>query len=434
MGRGEVLVRQGEASLGFDILLEGAVEFVSEAGGQRVHVISSEPPGFWGHEPLMADVPVPVSGLALAQSRIYRLTPDRFWSMVGACPGILRKLVRTVAERYQTFGENTEHQMRLVALGTMAAGLAHELNNPASAARRAASDLEEALSSQARASLELAAKEVPQAGRAALEEALRGHGGREAGAPQDALARADRAEELVRLLEQEDVEDAVALADALVDAGVDVEELRTLLGALAPGARPAAAAWLAWTRASAELAAEVGEATGRLSDLIAAMRTYSRLDEAPEQDVDLRRGLEDTLRMLGPKLAGAVTVERDYDEALPTVPGWPGELNQVWTNLIDNAVDAMGGAGVLRIATARRDDRALVTVTDDGPGIPPAIVARIFDPFFTTKPVGQGVGLGLDIARRIVQGRHRGEIRVRSQPRETRFEVFLPLQALDPRP
>ena len=189
---------------------------------------------------------MPVSGLALAESRLYRLTPDRFWDMVGACPGILRKLVRTVAERYQTFGENTEQQMRLVALGTMAAGLAHELNNPASAARRAASDLEAALRSQARASLELAARGVPQAGRAALEGALPGRGAPEAGAPQDALARADRAEELALVLEREDVADAVALADALADAGVDAGELGALLGTLPAGARPAAAAWT-WT-------------------------------------------------------------------------------------------------------------------------------------------------------------------------------------------
>lgn len=157
-----------------------------------------------------------------------------------------------------------------------------------------------------------------------------------------------------------------------------------------------------------------------------AIRDYSRRDEAPEQDVDLAQGLEATLKILAPKLQDGIVVERDYDPDLPRVPGWPGELNQVWTNLIDNAADAMGGRGRLRIETARRDDRAVVAISDDGPGIPDDAQERIFDAFFTTKPPGEGVGLGLDIARRIVSGRHHGEIRLRSRPGETRFEVLLP--------
>jgi len=427
LARGEVLVHQGEASLGFDILLEGAMEFVSEAGGRRVHVISFEPPACWGHEPLMADVPVPVTGQALADSWVYRLPPERFWAMVGACPGILRRLVRTVAERFQTLGENTEQQMRLVSIGTMAAGLAHELNNPAAAARRAAADLHAAVRRQAGASVALAALDLPEAARAALERLAGGEGAPPA-AGEDALARADRADELVGWLERRGIGDADELGAALADAGIGEDELADVLDASPPAARPAVAAWLAWTRTSAGLASEVGEATARLSDLIAAMRNYSRLDEAPEQDVDLRQGLEDTLIVMRPKLGPGIVVERDYDPALPAVAGSPGQLNQVWTNLIDNAVDAMAGQGVLRIATARRGDRAVVSITDDGAGIPVDVRERIFDPFFTTKAVGQGVGLGLDIVRRIVQGGHRGEVRVRSRPGETTFEVMLPVR------
>ena len=427
LSRGEVLIRQGERSLGFDILLEGAMEFASQAGGQRVHVITVEPPGFWGHEPLMADVPVPVTGVALADTWVYRLVPDRFWAMVGACPGILRRLVRTVAERFQTLGENTEQQMRLVSLGTMAAGLAHELNNPAAAARSAASDLQAATRRQTQASIGLAGLDLPVPARAALERLV----ARDAVPPpagEGALARADRADELVSWLEREDVGDADELGTALADAGFTQDELAAVLDDAAPAARAAIAAWLAWTRTSTALAADVGEATGRLSELIAAMRNYSRLDQAPEQDVDLRQGLEDTLTVMRPKLRGGVVVARDYDDTVPAVAGSPGQLNQVWTNLIDNALDAMAGRGVLRIATARRGDRAVVTITDDGPGIADDVLERIFDPFFTTKGVGQGVGLGLDIVRRIVQGGHRGEVRVRSRPGETRFEVLLPVE------
>jgi signal transduction histidine kinase len=337
LSRGEVLIRQGELSLGFDILLEGAMEFASQAGGQRVHVITVEPPGFWGHEPLMADVPVPVTGVALADTWVYRLVPDRFWAMVGACPGILRRLVRTVAERFQTLGENTEQQMRLVSLGTMAAGLAHELNNPAAAARSAASDLQAATRRQAQASIGLTGLDLPASARAALERLV----ARDAvplPAGEGALARADRADELVSWLEREDVDDAEELGTALADAGVTQDELAAVLDAAPPAARAAIAAWLAWTRTSTALAADVGEATGRLSELIAAMRNYSRLDQAPEQDVDLRQGLEDTLTVMRPKLRRGIVVERDYDDAVPAVIGSAGQLDQVWTNLIDNAI------------------------------------------------------------------------------------------------
>jgi len=426
LARGEVLVRQGEPSRGFDILLEGAVEFVTETRGRRVHVLTFEPPGFWGHEPLMAEVPVPVTGLALAESWVYRLAPEAFWAMVAACPAILRRLVRTVAERYQILGENQEQQMRLVSLGTMAAGLAHELNNPAAAAGRAAVGLAEATQRQAAASIALAALGLPGEALEALERVLLPRAG--PGVPdEDALARADRADALLGWLERHGIEEADEIAAGLADAGTEPGELAALLDATPDRARSAVAAWLAWTRTSAQLASEVGEATGRVSELVVAMRNYSRLDGAAEGDVDLHQGLEDTLRVLAPRLRPRIVVERDYDDALPAVSGSPADLNQVWTHLIDNAADAMGGRGVLRVATARRGDRAVVSVTDDGPGIPDAIREQIFDPFFTTKPVGRGVGLGLDIVRRIVAGRHHGEIRVESRPGRTRFEVLLPL-------
>jgi len=312
-----------------------------------------------------------------------------------------------------------------VSLGTMAAGLAHELNNPAAAARRAAADLDAATARQARASVRLAGLGLPGTAVAALER-LAARGPAAGAADGDALARADRADELVSWLERHDVEAAAELGTGLAEAGVTLEEVAELLDAVPAPARSAVTAWLAWTRTAAGLAAEVGEATGRLSELVGAMRNYSRLDEAPEQEVDVRQGLEDTLRVLSPRLQGGITVERHDADALPTVAGWPGELNQVWTHLIDNAVDAMGGRGVLQVATARRGDRVVVSVTDDGPGIPDDVRERIFDPFFTTKPVGQGVGLGLDIVRRIVQGRHRGEVRVSSRPGRTRFDVLLP--------
>ncbi len=423
---GEHLVEQGEPSKGLDVLLDGGVEFVSLAGGRRVHVLSFVPPAIWGHEPLMADVPVPVTGVALEDTTLYRLLPDAFWALVGACPQVLRRLVRTVAERFQTLGANTEQQMRLVSLGTMAAGLAHELNNPAAAARSSAAELGGTLVRLRRLALDLAGLDLTAGERELLARTTEAVAG---GAPPDgegALARADREEELAVWLDAAGVED-LELAPALADHGVARPAVEPLLERLGAQRGATALSFVAASAAGGALTREVTDAGTRISGLVTAMRDYSRMDEAPEQEVDLAEGLEAALAVLAPKLGREVTVERRYDPALPPVPGSPGELNQVWANLIDNALDAMGARGRLLLETARRDDRAVVAVTDDGPGIPPEALERVFDAFFTMKPPGAGVGLGLDVVRRIVDGRHHGEVRVRSVPGATRFEVLLPL-------
>jgi len=428
--RGDELVRQGEPSRGFDILIEGRVEFFSTTGGERVHVITFDAPAFWGHEPLMADVPVPVTGLALQDSLLYRLEPDAFWAMVGACPGILRKLVRAVAERYQRLGENTHQQMRLVSLGTMAAGLAHELNNPAAAAGRAAQGLGEALAELARGSLALSGVALTDAQRRALS-AVAATSAEAAGAQWDfdALSHADREEELAAWLDAHRIPRAFELAAGLADGGIDRARLEPLLSDLDPAIATDVVSWLAAASLATGLAAEVSEAARRISELVGAIRSYSRLDQAPEQYVDVHEGIEATLKVMTPKLKAGIEVVRDYDRSLPRIPAHPGELNQVWTNLIDNAVDAMEGRGRLRVATGGLGDRVVVRIEDEGPGVPAELRNRVFDPFFTTKPVGSGTGLGLDIVRRIVSGRHRGEIRLHSDERGARFEVLLPVSA-----
>jgi signal transduction histidine kinase len=426
--RGAELVRQGEPSLGFDILIEGRVEFFNTSAGERIHVITFDAPAFWGHEPLMADVPVPVTGLALDDSRLYRLEPDAFWAMVGACPGILRQLVRAVAERYQRLGENTHQQMRLVSLGTMAAGLAHELNNPAAAAGRAASGLGEALAELARGSLALSGVALTHAQRTAFSAvAARCAEAATAQWDFDALSRADREDELAAWLDAHGIPRAFEFAAGLADGGIDREELEPLLSDLERAAATDVVSWLAAASLATGLAAEVSEAARRIADLVGAIRSYSRLDQAPEQYVDVHEGIEATLKVMTPKLKLGIEVVRDYDRSLPRIPAHAGELNQVWTNLIDNAVDAMDGRGRLRIVTGGVGDRIAVRIEDEGPGVPAEVRDRVFDPFFTTKPVGSGTGLGLDIVRRIVTGRHRGDIRLNSDEHGARFEVLLPV-------
>lgn len=186
--------------------------------------------------------------------------------------------------------------------------------------------------------------------------------------------------------------------------------------------------WLAYTVETENLLREIGDAIGRITALVAAAKQYSQLDRAPHQDIDLHEGLDATLVMLARKLGEGIQIVKDYDRELPAVPAYPAELNQVWTNLIDNAVDAMHGQGTLTVRTARDGEFAMVEIGDTGPGVPPESTQRIFEPFFTTKPVGQGTGLGLDVSWRVVVNRHHGDLQVQSRPGDTRFQVRLPLR------
>ncbi len=242
----------------------------------------------------------------------------------------------------------------------------------------------------------------------------------------DPIRLADDEEELTTWLERRGVERAWTIAAPLASAGVDVawcERAAELL--VGPTLEPGLA-WVASTLSTGALIEEVREATRRISELVAAVKSYTQLDRAAMQPLDVTEGLESTLVMLGHKLRGGITVVREYDADLPRVEGYAGELNQVWTNLVDNAVDAMDGEGTLRVVTRREPDAVVVEIGDTGTGMPPEVVARAFEAFFTTKDVGKGTGLGLDIARRIVVERHRGEIEIDSAPGRTVMRVRLP--------
>ena len=321
--------------------------------------------------------------------------------------------------------ESTARQRSsLITLGTLAAGLAHELNNPAAAATRAADALDVASRGLLDSLSWLAHNQITAEQFAALD-ALR----REL-APQptylDPLDRSDREQALLAWLSRRGVDQAWRLASALTAAGVDVgwcaRVEAVLPGAdLEPGLR-----WVADTASVRILLAEVRESTGRVSELVSAVRSYSQMDRASRQRVRLSEGLDSTLVMLAHKTKG-IRIERDFGEDVPEIEAYPGELNQVWTNLIDNAADAMAGDGTLRVATRLDGDAVEVTVGDTGPGLPPDVLDRAFEPFFTTKDVGRGTGLGLDIARRVVVERHGGAIEIDSRPGDTVVRVRLPL-------
>ena len=249
-----------------------------------------------------------------------------------------------------------------------------------------------------------------------------------------ALDRADREDELGDWLDERDVGGGYELAGVFVGAGLGPADLQRVADAVEPAALEPALRWLAYAVETESLLAEIADSTGRISGLVDAARQYSQLDRAPYQPTDLHAGLDATLVMLSAKTPPGVRVVKDYDRSLPPVPGYPGELNQVWTNLIVNALDAMAGEGTLTLRTARDGDCALVEVADTGPGIPQELRQRVFEPFFTTKPVGQGTGLGLDVSYRVVVTRHGGDLRVRSEPGDTRFQVRLPLTEAAPAP
>jgi signal transduction histidine kinase len=317
---------------------------------------------------------------------------------------------------------------RLLALGKLTAGLTHELNNPAAAAARATAALRDRFAGMRHKLALLSEGTLDGAVLRSLTELQEEFVSRISGAADlSALERSDREDALGEWLEDHDLTQPWELAGVFVAAGLGEDDLERVAGAVPPFHLEAALRWLAYTVETETLLAEIADSTGRVSSLVDAAKQYSQMDRSPHQQTDLHAGLDATLVMLGAKIPPGVTVVREYDRGLPLVPAYAGELNQVWTNLIVNALDAMGAEGRLILRTRSDGDCAVVEIGDTGPGIPEELRGRVFEPFFTTKPVGQGTGLGLDVSWRIVVKRHGGDLRVASRPGDTRFSVLLPL-------
>jgi signal transduction histidine kinase len=361
-------------------------------------------------------------------SRFYVLSADDFSALMHEWFPMAVHLLEGLITGVAVQREAIDRRERLLALGSLSAGLTHELNNPAAAAVRATASLRERVAGM-RSKLGMVARGPYR--RDTLETLIKLQEGaveKVAKAPKlDPLAASDAEDELSDWLEDHGCTEGWRIAPTFVQAGLDVPWLEHVSDAVGEEILEPALRWLNYTVETELLMNEIEDATTRISTLVGAARQYSQLDRAPFQVVDVHDLVSSTLLMLGAKIGPDITIVKDYDRTLPKIPAYAGELNQVWTNLIDNAVDAMGGTGTLTITTRRDGDCVLVEFGDTGPGVPQEIKNRIFEPFFTTKPVGQGTGLGLDISYRIIVNKHHGDLRVESRPGDTRFRVLLPI-------
>ncbi|MGH8935724.1 MAG: sensor histidine kinase [Acidimicrobiia bacterium] len=411
---GEMLIEEGATNDAMYVVTSGQFE-VSQRSAERSVVLGTvEQGGVLGEMSLLDQAPAVASARALVDSRVAEIGRAAFQELLED-PAYVLAILHTVTDRLREAEAARRQDAKMAALGTMTAGLLHELNNPAAAVRRSAAQL----------------VEIFQAWRdlgSRLGEADLAAGFAEppGSAPADPLQRSDQEEALGTWLEEVGVEGPWELAPALVAKGWKPESLERLAEGLEPNRRAKVVRWLGLSCSIQLLLDEVGTAAARISELVGSVKGYAYLDQAPVQDVDVEAGLENTLVLLRHKM-GTVEVNRDYDPDLPRIEAYGSELNQVWTNLIDNALDSMGEAGKLTLRTRSEKGMVVVEVIDDGPGIPPEIQGRIFDAFFTTKPQGQGTGIGLNTTYKMVT-RHGGDIRVSSQPGETTFRVALPLR------
>jgi signal transduction histidine kinase len=421
---GDVYLQLGDLASSMVVILEGELQARGDINGETF-VIPFAAGAVTGVLPFSRMKKSVVTGRALTESRILKFPSSRFPELIQKMPELTQRLVGVMADRIREVTRVEQQRDRLAGLGKLSAGLAHELNNPASAAKRATSLLRDAFKRIKDAVQELGKHQLTAAQKSEIER-LEASFLQPAQDPLDTLAISDLEDQIDSLLRSHGQSDLWQLASDLAHRGVKPEVLESLFATLDAEVARAALVRIAASVEIANLLNEIESSTSRISDLVRAVKEYTYMDQTPAQSVDVVKGLANTLTILHHKLKRGVTVRREYEKVPLLVNSFGSELNQVWTNIIDNAIDAMGGKGELRVRTYRDDTCVVVEIGDNGPGISPEVKAHIFEPFFTTKGVGEGTGLGLDTVQRIVK-KHRGTIQVNSKPGDTRFQVFLPL-------
>ena len=430
-----VVYREGDPARCFYVLIEGGVMLLQRVGGDDVEVTRTDQPGVYAgawtaYLGERAPKAYNTTLRATTRSRFLELDAETFAQMMRQWFPMALHLLEGMFFGSRSFQATVGQRERLLALGSLSAGLTHELNNPAAAAVRATASLRERVAGM-RQKLGLIAKGPYD--RATLDTLI----GLQAEAVEHVakaptlspLEASDREDELSDWLGDHGIRAGWQIAPTFVQAGLDVAWLDQVTDTVDVSTLEGAVRWLNYTVETELLMNEIEDSTTRISTLVGAAKQYSQLDRAPYRVIDVHELIDSTLLMLSRKIGDHVTVVKQYDRSLPAIPAYAAELNQVWTNLIDNAVAAMDGEGTLTIRTARDNHNLLVEIGDTGPGVPAEIRNRIFEPFFTTKPVGEGTGLGLDISWRIVVNKHHGDLRVESEPGDTRFQVRLPLVA-----
>lgn len=424
---GDLVIEEGAPGDSLYIVLSGELEITKRDGDRQIVLAKRKAGEAVGEMSLLERSPRSASARAVRLSELLEVSPESFRKVLESSPSTAMTVLRTVASRLRSTEASLMQSDKLASLGTLAAGLAHELNNPAAAIQRSTEHLREAFETWRRRTVELQALNLHADEYARLAELEAGIV--KCGSPRAENAALAREESrLIDELERIGLDDAPEIAPALAGFGWTVERLRSAASGFGAAHVKPVLQWLGAGFAVQQLMAEIRQSARAISEIVRAVKSYAYLDQAPVQDVDVRRGLEDTLVILRHKLKDGVEVLRDFEEELPTIEAYAGELNQVWTNLIDNAIDAMNGRGVLELRVRRVGREVEVRIADNGPGIPPAISSRIFDPFFTTKPQGTGTGLGLHIAHNIVVNRHGGRIDFESRPGRTEFRVSLPIR------
>jgi signal transduction histidine kinase len=427
---GETVSTEGSQSQGVMMLLEGELRGTIHAGALEEPMADQVAPTWIGAVPTLTQGLNVLTFRAFTAVRYALIAPDDFIDLTTRHRSVFLRVMAQMRPVIGRFTAREQNRDRLEALGTMAAGLAHELNNPAAAARRTASELADALEvlSSAFGMFIKAGLDMDHKTRL-LELQVRAVSAGSLQTPLSALDAADAEDELTDALTDAGVEQPWRLAETFASAGLGVGYVAEVVDA-GGGVAPMALRWI-WASLSArQLAAELAESTDQMGHLVKAIKSYAYMDRGEVVEIDLHEGLETTLTIMQHKLkATEIVVERDYDRTLPKVTVHGAELNQVWTNLLANAIDALGGTGTITITTRPDGDCVEVDIADDGPGIPEDIRGHVFDPFFTTKDVGQGTGLGLDTARRIIVDRHHGSMTLESQPGRTVFRVRMPIHA-----
>jgi signal transduction histidine kinase len=421
---GEILMKQGDEGDAAYIVLDGGFEIQKQSGSSVIKIDVRKPGEIIGEMALLSNAPRSATVVAVCDSETLCISQEDFDNLLSTSPSASRAVLNWVMARL-TQNESLLHQQeKMAALGTMTAGLAHELNNPAAAAQRSASLLRDTPAKWLILTHQLETLAFEEGLSDWLNDFMR-EATRRFIKPikYDALEKIDLVDQLQEWLEANDIESAWELAPTLVNFGWNSQSLGELKDR---SFFQIAIRWLGVGSTIVTQLLEIQNTTERISQIVKAMKSYTYLDQAPLLEVDLHEGLENTLIIMEHKLKQGVSIKREYSQDLPRIEAYASELNQVWTNIIDNAVDAMNGSGEITLRTYEEDDQAVVEIVDNGPGIPNDVQPRIFEPFYTTKPPGQGTGLGLHISHDIIVNRHHGQLLVQSKPGETKFKIILP--------